>query len=213
MFTGRCKLNSHSCSRLLTLWSIKPTTIPREGTNGATTVSVYVLGRHIFRATYTQFVLRPTPKAAHNKMSNTRTIPFVHTVVSLPEGFRSCLSSIYCADCEGGPSTDGVVVTSACNRVPTARKICGKKAFLSLVVSPYSFVSSWFIPQYDTAHWDCNCNILQFHSMIKPTEIATAIFYNSTVWYSPLRLQLQYFTISISTFCFHAQFCTWPTPL
>ena len=138
---------------------------------GATAVSCLriVTVWHSFQAihTQTQFILRPTPKAAHNKLSNTWTVLISHTAVSLPEGFRNCLSCMCCEDSEGGPSTAGLVVTSACNWVQTARKICAKNAFLSLSFFSlsYSFVSSWFILQYDTAHWDCYCNILQFPAL------------------------------------------------
>ena len=214
-------INLHSCSGLLTLWRIKPTTIPREGTNGPTTVSVYVLRqRHTFRAKYTQFVLRPTPKAAHNKTSNTRTVLIVHTVVSLPEGFRSCLSSICCGDSDAGPSTDGLLVTSVCNRVQTARKICAKNAFLSLAFFPLFFCffliyyTVWYsMIQYDTVRYSTIQYDTVWYSTIQYDTVRYSMIQYDTVWYSPLRLQMQHFTISVSTFCFHAQFCHWPTPL
>jgi hypothetical protein len=94
-------------------------------------------------------------------MSNTRTVLIVRTAVSLPEGFRSCLSSICCGNSEGGPSTAGLVVTSACNWVQTARKIPAKSVFLSL----FFLLILLFLLDL-------------FYSIIQPTEPATAIFHN-----------------------------------
>jgi hypothetical protein len=59
-----------------------------------------------------RFVFRTTPKDAHYKKSNTWTVLIVHTVVSLLEGFTSCLTRVCCGDCGKGRGGGGCLAVT-----------------------------------------------------------------------------------------------------